>query len=352
MKGESREMKREWPTLVLWNTVWLACGLILLELAFGEWLLGDGMPFYVARNIVVPFDCSSLYDSCGKVDYSRDRWGLRGGDADVSKIEILTVGGSTTDQRYLPLRGTWQAVLAEELERRRGRPVVVANAGMDGLSTVGHLHSLEHWYPRIPGLRPRLVVYLVGVNDIEIPAEQPEDPMMFNPFRRNLEDKSAMLRLARIIRGLVRARLRGLPFDGHERAEFSDLAQEKDLDLKVRQFSDQARGRLDAYQLRLLRIAELTRHRLGAHPVFVTQVSAALRQGNPPMVSRSLADHAIAHAAFNKATLAACVAAKAICADLEGEVAFEATDFYDDIHATPSGARKTGLFIARKIPPE
>ena len=60
MTVNSRDRKRGWYTLALWNTVWLACGLVLLEIVFGEWLFGDGMPFYVPRNLTVLYDCTRL----------------------------------------------------------------------------------------------------------------------------------------------------------------------------------------------------------------------------------------------------------------------------------------------------
>jgi lysophospholipase L1-like esterase len=349
MTGRAAGKQRGWAAVLAWNAVVLACGLVVLELAFGEWLFGDGMPFYVQRNARIEYDCSGLYRDCHTVEYSRDRWGLRGGNPDPSRIEILTVGGSTTDQRYVSLPATWQAVLAHELGRTRGHDAIVANAGIDGMSTIGHLHALEHWFPRIPGLRPAMVIYMVGVNDRLLPGGEPEDIALANRWSRNLKEQSALIRLGRVLRGMYWAQGLGLPVIGHDREVVSDLAPEPNFALKVKQFSDREQDRLSAYRRRIEAIAALTRQRLGATPVFVTQVTALLRLANPPLVSTSGEDEAIRLAALNGVTLETCAAVSAICVDLADDVAFAEEDFYDEYHTTPSGAAKIGQRIARSV---
>jgi lysophospholipase L1-like esterase len=228
---------------------------------------------------------------------------------------------------------------------------MVANAGIDGMTTIGHLHALEHWFPRIPGLRPALAIYMVGVNDLDLPARDPQDEAMSGQWLRDMKEQSAVVRLGRVIRGVLRARSRGLPVIGHHREEVADLAPEPELALKVRQFSDREPDRLSAYRRRLEAIAGVTRERLGATPVFVNQVSALLRLASPPLVSRSGEEEAVTLAAFNRVTLEACAAVNAICVDL-ADVAFTAEDFYDLYHTTPSGAAKIGQRIARSVPVE
>ena len=77
----------------------LALGLLLLEAIFGSWV----RPNYVAqlnlpRGLRVSFDVTDLYIwKRSHVTYSRDEYGLRGSFENPSAIDILTVGGSTTD---------------------------------------------------------------------------------------------------------------------------------------------------------------------------------------------------------------------------------------------------------------
>ena len=59
-------------------------------------------------NFLTPFD---FYKNDKKTLYSRDKYGFRGRYKDLDKIDILTVGGSTTDERFLKLKDTWSEKL-------------------------------------------------------------------------------------------------------------------------------------------------------------------------------------------------------------------------------------------------
>jgi hypothetical protein len=105
--------------------------------------------------------------------YTRDAWGLRGSAETLKEIDIVTVGGSTTDQRYLDDGTTWQSVAEREL-RAAGRPLVLTNAGVDGQSSVGHAFNFRYWFPLLHGLQPRIVLFYVGINDV-LKGEDRED---------------------------------------------------------------------------------------------------------------------------------------------------------------------------------
>ena len=105
--------------------------------------------------------------AAGSDVYTRDRYGLRGnyGD-DPANIEILVIGGSTTDEGFITDGETWVDVLGRRLTGA-GVPRVTVNAGVSDHTTVGHLYSFDAWFPEIPGLKPRFFITLIGVNDLE-----------------------------------------------------------------------------------------------------------------------------------------------------------------------------------------
>ena len=76
--------------------------------------------------------------------YKRDKYGLRGKYKSVENIDILTLGGSTTDQIYISENYTFQDVMRKEFENN-GKIVNIANAGIDGHSTVGHIVFFDYW---------------------------------------------------------------------------------------------------------------------------------------------------------------------------------------------------------------
>ena len=92
--------KRVWVRVFVVNLAGLLAGLGLLELWFGGRALN---PLSIPRDVELRFNVGDLYDSPDgpTVTYRRDEHGLRGKYVDPGSIEILTVGGSTTEQRYL-----------------------------------------------------------------------------------------------------------------------------------------------------------------------------------------------------------------------------------------------------------
>ena len=74
----------------------------------------------------------------------------------------MAVGGSTTEGFYLSDGRTWPERLAVRL-RPEMRKVWVNNAGLDGHSTFGHLLLTRQ---AIVPLHPKVMLYLVGVNDM------------------------------------------------------------------------------------------------------------------------------------------------------------------------------------------
>ena len=61
-------------------------------------------------NFLTPFE---FYEKNKKIIYHRDEYGFRGRRKDINNIDVLAIGGSTTDERFLKLDDTW----TEKLEK-------------------------------------------------------------------------------------------------------------------------------------------------------------------------------------------------------------------------------------------
>ena len=92
----------------------------------------------------------------------RNEFGLRDSCDSIKDIEILTIGGSTTDQRYVPFKFTYQSIIEQRLKEVDRNFGCVSNAGVDGHSTWGHLFSFEKWFPLIPNLKPNFIILYIG----------------------------------------------------------------------------------------------------------------------------------------------------------------------------------------------
>src|ERR1700687_2157611 len=220
----------------LWRVIAVNLAVLLAlalagELVFGEWIAASPLGrFAVPRNVRVPISAASLYPGGGEFLYRRDAMGFRGPGVDPARISILTIGGSTTNQLYLPDEATWQAVLEGSL-RQTGHDEAVANAGMDGQSTLGLIADLELWFPNVPHLKPRLVLAYVGINDVYIsgpmmahlvsdrqPGQMQRGRLRFSRVSREVEQRSALVRLWTTVAGSIRtsrAKLR------HQRVDFA-----------------------------------------------------------------------------------------------------------------------------------
>jgi lysophospholipase L1-like esterase len=188
----------------------LFSGLIVCELLFGSWFFGGGLGFvHVPRDLVLQHDVSKFRPGGGAVRYSRDRWGLSGSHGEPSELNVLTIGGSTTDELYSDDTETWSTRLQERFTRA-DIPAVVGNAGINGHSTVGHIYSMKAWLSRVPQLKPKVILFYLGINDVALPAQARHDAIVavgaWPRIGRYIINNSALVRLIRIVRGSIRAK--------------------------------------------------------------------------------------------------------------------------------------------------
>lgn len=332
------------------NFLILLIGLIAIELAFGGWIGGRELDrLNISRNVALRYAVGHLYDGAGEIVYKRDAWGLRGEYGDPKDIAILTVGGSTTNQLYLSDEQTWQAALQARFAQD-GIKMPIANAGIDGQSTIGHLAAFDQWFAHIPGLKPKWVLFYVGANDLLVDDAAGRDRLDYfatphHEFRR----KSALFRMGAMIAGVMKANTGRVT---HARIDWN--AVQWTVTPSRNDWETVDATRRDAYQDRLERLAAKARA-LGAEPVFITQIRADARQRNGQWegVTEEKGLNGLDWAArlslFNARTLAACEKIGALCLDLAQEIAFSSEDFYDYLHNTPKGAEKIGQYLYRHL---
>ena len=92
---------------------------------------------------------NKLYDPFNDVTYERDIFGLRGRYKDLNKIDIIVVGGSTTDERLLNLEDTWVEKLEKNFNLNQKIEIDFVNAGVDGQSSVGPLWNFVNWFKKV-----------------------------------------------------------------------------------------------------------------------------------------------------------------------------------------------------------
>lgn len=137
-------------------------------------------------KLILPANQKTVFQNkwIGQLDkqifYSRNSLGFRGPEPTDSIHQlnsIITIGGSTTECKFLSDSTTWPFLLGESLKDSIP-DLWINNAGLDGHSTFGHLHLLKEY---IIQLKPKYVLLLTGVNDVE--TEQPERFDLMNDNR-------------------------------------------------------------------------------------------------------------------------------------------------------------------------
>ncbi len=151
--------------VILINFLILSIGVLFLEVFFGKWLSKEKyFCSYLLCGQKYNFE-HSLFGYNYKGIYSKNSDGLRGDFNDNSKIKILALGGSTTDQRYLSNNDTWTNQLQMHFEIKN-KNFKIANAGIDGQSTIGHIWNFKNWLRNIKDLKPDVIIFYIGINDL------------------------------------------------------------------------------------------------------------------------------------------------------------------------------------------
>lgn len=138
--------------------------LIISDLALGDWFRKKSAVADVPASIwgrEVIYDASMLTGK-KRVVYKRDHKGYRNIQNYNKSNIVLTIGGSTTDQRYVTEGKTWQ----DELNKRFDNKYQFVNGGIDGQSTYGHLFSMNNWHSKdLPPQNVKAVIFYFGIND-------------------------------------------------------------------------------------------------------------------------------------------------------------------------------------------
>lgn len=333
-------------------------GLLLVEVLFGNWTQPDRLnTLYILKNIKRDYDVSQLYkNSSGKAHYTRDQHGLRGIITTPREVQILTLGGSTTDQRYIDDRETWQSVITQCLEQKK-ITLPIANAGIDGQSSFGHIVALEQWLKKIPELKPKYVLVYLGSNDFRtsealLPTLNSETTLYSVWFQKSV--------LAFFVKTLVGNYLANKGQVFHQPVDHTLIkwSQNHNFDNaeQISPFIEEKRSR---YQERLKHLVEAIKN-WNAAPILVSQWDfvAKRQDGHIVAVARTSEvngqklidmDHYFLMQAFHQATATVATEQRVTYWDASGELIFDESDFYDIVHNSPSGARKLGNYLCEKL---
>jgi hypothetical protein len=168
-RSRSRNRKR-WIAKLAAMLVGCFLSFLILE-CYVRWF--DPFPILLrGGQIDLPIRSKLTFSSQGvpgldpTIHVSYNSLGFRGPEPPTNWSEtetMICVGGSTTQCIYLSNGTTWPDQLALKFSES-GKPLWINNAGIDGHSTFGHLQLLKQY---VLPLRPRSIMFLVGLNDVD-----------------------------------------------------------------------------------------------------------------------------------------------------------------------------------------
>ena len=310
----------------------------------------------ILRNFKFNYDIRQVYQSdTTHADYARNQYGLRDDCESPTEIDILTVGGSTTDQRLVPFSSTYQAIMEERLKNFNGSFGCVSNAGVDGHSTWGHLFSFKHWFSLIPGLNPKIIMLYIGINDADfLRASSPN--VGFDNRRREHGVKNFLKRFELVNALLPIYYLLLHEFENEPVAYGRHTKEQTDDDYIVNVMNKQTEFLSEqnslAFRFRLESLLEEI-HLLGATPLCVTQPHRYVKEKDGVIWGMenvfgddfSGIDYDYSIRKINNVIFELC---GENTLDLYNNK-FSNSRFYDGVHTTAAGSEEIGKIVAEFI---
>ena len=338
------------------------CVVIFLEIflriynPFGFRIRGNEIILLQNKQFVITNDRTDKLDH--PITHTKNSLGFRGPelpDRPDNFTKIIAVGGSTTEGFYLSDGKTWPEQLGARLAQKRD-DVWINNAGLDGHSTFGHTILLEK---NIVTLKPDVVLFLVGLNDIErsdlSDYEQTKIHSVKDVIRKAAEYSEVVslgLNLYRSrVAGEINVRHRPVDFNHPEYAAVSVIDQDEAI---ARQTSY-----LASYRARLKHLIEITR----AHhitPVLITQ-PAMYGAGTDPATGADLSRIKISETIdgatgwkilemYNTITREISAEQGILLIDLAELMPKDSTYYYDFVHFSNAGAARVADIVFEKLP--
>lgn len=328
--------------IIKYNILIFISGIFLIELIFGNWFNKNSF-----SNLIVPRNITKVwnpthYKSDSPAKYTRDKYGLRNYHS-IDKINILAIGGSTTDERWIDDNLTWVALLEKKFKANNFNLNIV-NAGVDGQSTLGHINNFTNWFNKIKNFNPEYYLLYIGINDALVFVKSTLNNNQIYNFRadylieenkldnfiRYIKNNSIFYKIIKIYRGHAEAKKYNLT---HKTQTWNNYKTTGPIKFSKKKVNKQ----LIEYELRLNNLIN-TIYKKKSIPIIVTQTI------HP--------NHKLSEALklINQVSKKYCLEKKIKCILLDENIKFNfKEDFYDGVHTRPSGNYKIANYLFEQL---
>lgn len=267
------------------------------------------------------------------IRYSTNSIGFRGEEPPFhfeKHYSIITVGGSTTECSLLDDTKTWSYKLNDLLSNKIDS-IWVNNAGIDGCSTFGHQVLLDE---HIFKLKPNMIIFLVGVNEIHVASSQSGDNFLQNTKEYRFRKFAQKSELFSFLWNFYRQSVSKKRNIGHSNNKNPSDLSKKEIEIKNRFYlNDQKK-----YRQRLNNIVEECLNQ-NIKPVLVTQPIYNLTDYHPYSFVRL----------YNQTTITIAQENDIEVIDLASKLDDNPDYYYDSMHYTNNGAERIAEIIYTEL---
>ena len=328
--------------------------IILIELSLGSWLTSENYGSLIIPRSALEVIDSPKYDTSGKYLYSRDQNGFRANNYKLSEIDILVIGGSTTEERDVGDRYIWTKIFENKISKTFNYKVL--NAGIGGQTSLGHSLIFDLWLNKYNDLNPKYIFFFVGINDavnlFEISNNNGkiQNRIFQNEDKDNLVNNNKFAKFSNYIKNNsyfhaiylnIRSKilLSNFNFNYNNRNNIYHK-------LKTRfPKKNQNASQLDFNNKNLLNFKKLYFNNLNKILDKVNDKNAV-----PVFITQTIYDQDILYDYLdfiNSLTIKFCEDNKISCLKLDKNHNITKDDYYDTFHTNPNGSFKIGVLTAK-----
>ena len=332
-------MKMKYAKITFYNLIIFLILISLIEVVFGYWFKAENFGIYMRKERKINWLTeTTFFGENHNFYYKRNYWGFRGEEFDPSNVKVIFEGGSTGNQRYTPENLTIVGLINKKLKSNNYN-LNVYNASTDGKSLNGYINDFEYWFPKIPNLEPKYVIFYIGINDryadryyldfkiSETKIDRIKDYIKNNSF---VVDKYKIIKNKHFPKNTLSYDFNDNSL--YDKFKYIDFLSAQKLHTDI---DNEDLALIEKFKFKLNKLNNIIKKNK-IKPIFITQVKFnGLKDKKLYLINNELKKFSLKNEYF--------------IIRLDELITMGVNDFYDPVHTTPQGSKKISNLIFEEL---
>ncbi len=328
--------------IFLINILVLFISILIIECFFGYWFKNELSEKLSSERNIERIYKFNFFNHKGTSFYKRNNQGFRvsGKELNGTNPDIIFAGGSTTNQKFL----NYEDTIVGRLQKRFNN-IKIVNAGVDGMSILGHINSFKLWFDKIDNFSPKYYIFYIGINDQANLKKKDKinsiDNLIESSSKKNfieyLESNSFFYNKLRRVKTIIFLKTGNDLFSNNINDGEVVYGERTTKEFKYYsnfENSDQQTLLNDYYNSLLIDLTNKVKER-NSEIVYITQISGTGMNKNLYIIANTIISH--------------CRNYKLNCINLAKNADLHYEDFYDWTHLNPKGSKKVSDFLIKEF---